>query len=297
MKTRLTYIVSGVLFLLFTGSMFAQQNTNYTFYRYNMNFVNPAYAGAHEGAELGLNLRNQWASVQGAPETESLFFATNMGRKVGLGVSIINDKTFIESQVSLSVDFSYRLRLSRRTDLYLGIKAGANSYDANTDGLTTYGITADPSLMNIEDGFTPNVGAGLYLKGEKYFINFSVPRILTPDRLEQRGGLARLGIEKIQMYLGMGYDLRINENIVFKPSTMIRHIESAPLSVDLTAVFSFVERFELGAAYKIDEGSSALFLFNVSEKLKIGYAYESALQSPIRMDSNGTHEIFIKFGL
>ena len=33
-----------------------------------------------------------------APETQSFFFSKPMGSKVGLGVSVVNDRTFIENQ-------------------------------------------------------------------------------------------------------------------------------------------------------------------------------------------------------
>lgn len=297
MKSIATYIILASFFLLAMATALAQQDPNYTFYRYNMNLVNPAYAGAVEGAELGMNIRSQWSGVMGAPETQSLFFSTPVGRDLGLGISVINDKTFIEKQTSIALDVSYHLTLGFDTNLYLGVKVGANSYNANTEGLTTFGIGSDPSLNDIDGGFSPNIGAGAYLKGKDYFVSLSVPRILTPDRLEQDNGAAKLGTDRVHMYLAAGYDLRIGGEVTFKPSAMVRYVDNAPLSVDITAAFSLNERFEIGAAYRLDEGIGGLIILNATPKIDIGYAYESPFESPVTNISNGTHEVFMKLRL
>ena len=87
-----------------------------------------------------------------------------------------------------------------------------NSYNANLDGLMTFGIQSDSSLMNIDGSFTPNIGAGVYFQNRKLALSLSVPQILKPNRLEQNDGLARLGRNKIHMYFMGAYDYEINEN-------------------------------------------------------------------------------------
>lgn len=286
-------ILLGIV-LLTSMSVVAQQDPNFTLYRYNMNLVNPAYAGAHEGSELGINVRSQWANVEGAPETKSVFFGTGIGRKLGVGVSIINDATFIEDQTNLAIDVSYFITLKEDLNLYFGLKAGVNSYNANTSGLLTFGVGQDPSLTNLDGGFTPNIGAGVYLKGENYFVSLSVPNILSSDRLEEENGIAKLGSSKSHMYLAAGYDLPIGRQIVFKPSAMVRYVNSAPLSIDGTVAFSLKDLVELGAAYRLNEGLGGFLIFTFADWINIGYAYESAFDNQIESISNGTHEIFLK---
>ncbi len=294
---KLSYIYSMLIALLTLGAARAQQDPRYTFYRYNMNLINPAYAGAGEHTEVGLDVRSQWANVQGAPETQSIFFGTPLGKGVGLGLSIINDKTFIESQVWLALDLSYRLKLSQGTDLFFGIKAGVNSYNANTDGLITYGIQSDASLMNIDGSFNPNIGTGIYLKSHAFFASLSVPKILSPDRLEDKNGLAKLGKDKVHVYAAAGYDFVISSTFVFKPSIILRYVDAAPLSVELTAAITLGERFEVGTAYRLDESASGFFIFKISNWLNLGYAYESAFEKPVSNLSNGTHEILFNLKL
>ncbi|WP_418888306.1 type IX secretion system membrane protein PorP/SprF [Maribacter arcticus] len=59
----------------------------------------------------------------------------------------------------------------------------------------------------------------------------------------------------------------------------------------------FGQKFELGTSYRYDESISGLFLFNISNGLKIGYVYETALESQIDGLDNGTHELFMRIGL
>ncbi|CAG2534627.1 PorP/SprF family [Maribacter dokdonensis] len=296
MKTNHIYRFIIVFTLLVVGRMSAQQDPNYTFYRFNMNLINPAFAGADETTDFGMNLRSQWSGVQGAPETQSFIFGTPLGKNVGIGLSVINDKTFIENQTAIALDISYKLKLSESHNLYFGIKGGFTSYDANTDGLLTYGIMQDASLMNIDGRFNPNVGAGVLLRHESYFISLSVPKILTPDRLEQNDGLARLGMDKPHMYLVGGYDINLGGNMMLKPSTSLRYVEAAPLSVDITGILEFNRKFGLGAGYRLNESISGLFMFRTNW-IDIGYAYEMALENNISNIDNGTHEILMSLRL
>ncbi|TLP80137.1 type IX secretion system membrane protein PorP/SprF [Maribacter sp. ACAM166] len=288
--------VLALSFLTVTGA-FAQQDPNYTMYIYNMNLINPAYAGANNTTDVGINVRSQWNNIKGAPETQSFIFGTPVGKNIGLGLSIISDKTFIERQTSIVADFSYHLKLSYQHDLYFGVKAGFNSYKANTDGLVTYGVQADPNLMKLKGRFNPNFGTGVYLKHEDYFLSLSAPKILSNNRLEQEDGIARTGTDRQHIYLAGGYNFQLRNSIVFKPTVLFRYVAAAPLSVDLTGRFSFSENFELGAAYRINESISGLFIFNVTKVVQIGYAYEFANSSNVRNIANATHEIMMNLRL
>ena len=279
------------------GKLSAQQDPSYIFYRYNMNYVNPAYAGAGETTEFGVNVRSQWAGVSGAPETQSFLASKYLGKKVGLGVSIVNDKTFIETQTSIGIDFSYRVQWDNYSYIYLGLKASGSSYNANTDGLMTFGLQSDSSLMNLDGGISPNVGVGIYFQNRKLAISFSVPKILKPSRLEEDGGIARLGRNRIHMYLMGSYDVELNEKLTFKPSTMIRYIENAPMSVDFTAALRYKKIFEFGTAYRLNEGLAGFILFDFGNSLNVGYAYEAPLSSALNNSNNGTHEILLKLKL
>jgi type IX secretion system PorP/SprF family membrane protein len=161
----------------------------------------------------------------------------------------------------------------------------------------TFGIQSDPSLMNIEGGITANVGAGVYFQNKKLSLSFSIPRILRPKRLEKDGDLAILGRNKLHMYLMAAYDIELNENLVFKPSSMIRYIENAPWSIDLTTALNYKQLLELGVGYRLEEGVAGFCIFNLSNSFRIGYAYEAPLSSLLNNTSNGTHELFLKLQL
>lgn len=280
-----------------TATVSAQQDPNYTFYRYNMNIYNPAFAGSSEAAEFSLGIRSQWAGIEGAPESQSAIFGMPVGKNVGLGASILNDRTFIEQQTWVAIDISYFIQLNDDHRLYFGIKGSANSYDANTDGLITYGVGQDGTLMNYESRFTPNVGAGAYLKHDRYFVSLSAPKLLTPDRLQERDGDAYLGADRMHAYLSGGYSFILGKTLDLKTMGMFRYVDASPVSLELTGILDFGERFEFGASYRIDESISGLFLFNVSNGFNLGYAYETSIQNSIDGLDNNTHELFMKLTL
>ena len=74
-----------------------------------MNLINPAYAGSEGSHVFSMTSRNQWNTIDDSPKTTGFSYSMATSKNVGLGVSIISDKIFIENQTMLTIDFSYKL--------------------------------------------------------------------------------------------------------------------------------------------------------------------------------------------
>jgi type IX secretion system PorP/SprF family membrane protein len=280
------------------GSLYAQQEPNYSLYRYSMNIINPAYTGADGETSLFANFRSQWVDVQDAPETQSFFFATPVGKRVGLGTSIVSDQTFIETQTTFMIDFSYQLPLSEGTNLYLGLKAGGSTYNINRGKLAELPYFGeDPALGNIDTDFKPNVGVGGYLMNEKYFLSLSMPNLLISESINLNDGRVTYATDKTHIYLSGGYNFSLSDSVEFRPYTMIRYVGGSPLSVDINAAFRFFSKLELGAAYRTDEAFTGLFILDLADWASLGYAYDSSTRSELSGVSDGTHEILFRLNL
>ena len=124
-----------LLIFLFALSSNAQQDPQYTQYMYNMNVINPAYAGSVEGIGIGMLYRNQWEGLEGAPTTGTINIHSSIGKNVGLGVSVISDDIGPVKETNIYADFSYTLNLSNSNNLAFGLKAGFTTHDIGLIGL------------------------------------------------------------------------------------------------------------------------------------------------------------------
>jgi type IX secretion system PorP/SprF family membrane protein len=283
-----------ILVFLLVGTMYSQQEANYALYRYTMNAVNPAYAGADGDMSFTANFRSQWQGVQDAPETQSLFFAMPMGERVGLGLSVINDATFIENETGVYIDFSYRLPVSENTNLFLGLKAGGSTYSLDQDNLRVLGFPSDPAVNNIDNGFKPNVGIGAYLMNDQYFVSLSSPNLLSPERVDV--GTGTVTNKKPHIYLAGGYNFGLGGgDTEFRPSAILKYVDGAPVSVDITAAFKFLNKFEVGAIYRTDKAFGGVAMLDLADWMSVGYGYESSSRNEITNISDGTHEVLIRF--
>jgi type IX secretion system PorP/SprF family membrane protein len=85
------YILIVLMAVLLFQEAEAQQDPQYTQYMYNMNVVNPAYAGSKESLSLTALYRNQWAGLDGNPVTFTFSAHSPISDKIGLGLSAIKD--------------------------------------------------------------------------------------------------------------------------------------------------------------------------------------------------------------
>nr|WP_315189655.1 type IX secretion system membrane protein PorP/SprF [uncultured Flavobacterium sp.] len=283
--------------LLFVSSVaLAQQESAYTFYRQHMNLVNPAYAGMDSVTVATSTLRKQWTGIANAPETQAVSFGTTLGKKVGFGMTVISDKTFVEKQTYVSVDFSYKLKMSETADVYFGIKAGGNSYNVNTSGLETYNIQVDPALGSISS-FSPNIGVGAVYKEGPLYISLSIPRLLNTKRAKNDAGYASVATDSPHIYLSGGYDVPLQgefSNLILKPSAMLRYVNGAPVSIDVSTMLQIEKVLEVGVMYRTDRAYAAMASVLISNRLLFGFAYEMSTRSALASARN-TNEIILQF--
>jgi len=281
---------------------FAQQLPQFSQYMFNTISVNPAYAGSRETISIvGLH-RSQFVGLEGGPITQTLSVHSPLkNEQIGLGISIINDELGFENFVFAYGDFSYTIKTSETTKLAFGLKAGFTHYSLDGDNfLNEAEIAADPFFSDIASRWNPNIGLGLFLHSDRWYMGLSAPRILNTDynlRGNEDAGPEYLALERIGYYLTGGYVFDLREDLKFKPSALFKVTNGAPISFDINANLLFFEKLWLGAGYRYNQDTTTLGIqadFQVSKQLRVGYTYENFL-SELRPYTSGTHEILLMY--
>ena len=284
--------LSIIVVLLLAFQMHAQQDPQYTQYMYNMNIINPAYAGSRENLSFGLLYRNQWSNIDGSPETGTFFGHAPVGNNIGVGLSAISDRIGPVKETNIYADISYTLKLGGEHRLAFGVKAGATFHDiglANIDLIDA----GDPFFQDISNT-TPNVGAGLFYYTEKYYVSLSVPNLLSSVHLDADG--FKIGSETQHYFISGGYVFDLSPDTELKPSFMVKSALDAPTSFDVNVNARFFKKFEVGVSYRLDDSYSYLVNFNLSPSVRIGYAYD-AVTSDIKRFAPASHEVMLLFDL
>lgn len=272
----------------------AQQDSQFTQYMYNTIEINPAYAGSRGVLSVFGLYRTQWVGLDGAPETSTFSVNTPLNNsKLGLGVSLVNDKIGPTNENTLSADLSYSIQTSESFKLSFGIKGTANLFNLDASKLT-YEEQNDPQFQDLRNKITPNVGAGVYWHSDKMYVGLSVPNFIETKRYEDND--TAIFKEKINYYFMAGYvfDLDRLEYIKFKPAILTKMVEGAPLQVDVSGNFMFNDKFVVGVAYRWSASVSAMAGFQVTKGMYIGYGYDHET-TQLRKYNSGSHEIFLRF--
>ncbi|OAD45795.1 PorP/SprF family type IX secretion system membrane protein [Polaribacter atrinae] len=282
-----------VLIILFISTLnYAQQTPHYTQYMYNMQIINPAFVGSRADLSISLLARQQWAGIEGAPETKTFSINGRTAAGLGFGVTVVNDKLGLANSNNINLDASYTLPLSRYERLSFGLKGGITFFNNNYSG----GVTPDNEIYASTDGSYPNIGFGGLYYTEEFFIGLSIPNILKSSQFKTLENLdENFGISNHNFFLASGYIYEMSEELKFKPSTIIKYTPSLPISVDLNANFIYKEKVEAGLSYRYKESFSALFALVINKKYRIGYSYDNRLAN--YGNNLSSHEVIISFDL
>ena len=88
----------------------------------------------------------------------------------------------------------------------------------------------------------------------------------------------------------------LNETLKFKPAALVKAVNGAPLSIDVSANFLFNEKFMAGLAWRWDDSISALLGFQATKNLNIGFAYDLTTSNYSNFNS-GTYELMLRWDI
>ena len=276
----------------------AQQDPMYTHYMDNTLVINPGYAGSRDALTVTALHRSQWVDFKGAPKTQTItMHAPLKNQHLGVGLSVMNDKIGPSNNTSVVGDFAYRMQLTTKSKLALGLSAGAHIFQANLSSLQL-DQQSDPVFQNnIYNHVTPNLGFGAYYSRERFYAGISAPDLIQNKYsvVNQINGSTLTATEQRHYFFIAGTVLHITDNLDFKPTTLIKVTSAAPIQADLTASFIIMKRLLVGAMFRTGDAFGALVGFNITDQFHIGYSYDWSYGLQTSRYNQGSHEIILRY--
>jgi type IX secretion system PorP/SprF family membrane protein len=305
---KLTILFLGLV-MGFTS--YAQQSAQYSQYMFNGLYVNPAYAGYREALNINAYYRSQWTGMPGGPQT--MAFAVDgltNNDKMGLGLNIIHDKLGNERNLSLYVNYAYRLQVSDDPTKRLAFGLGLGFLNSGFDNSKV--STGDQEGINIPNTFLPDARFGVFYSSLTFFAGLGGDNLLSTLVFNNKNNSKGL-TPVLQYYFTAGGIIPLSNDILFKPSTLVKSAErgdSRSLTADLNAALIFSERFTVGASYRsaiknkntlardLPRPNSVIGLVEIVAKsnFRIGYSFDYSL-SKMYNYTGGTHEISVGYTL
>ncbi len=293
-------IFLSILFLsIFCQLAFAQQDNQSMQYMYTVQKYNPAYTGTVTNVEVSSTYTKQWLGIEGSPQTFSLLFNAPLRKGLGLGISANQDQLGAMQETQISADIAYRFKLTRMLTMSFGIKGGFDMLDINMNKLNIFHEN-EPSTLNLLRTLSPTIGAGTFLyttkrtrrKQRNFYLGLSSPNFYIPNRKDDVQSTYQ---DKIQANLLMGCVFENNRNkIKIKPAGMIRYVNGAPLSWNLSTNVMFNDIFIVGLGYQWKSGITLFLGTHVQKRFFVGYTFDFNTTA-LRSFNYGSHELLIRF--
>ena len=285
-----------ILSLLFAAlGAHSQQDAMFTHYMYNTLWLNPAYAGTRDAFTVTGIHRSQWVGFDGAPQDQTFTMHSPFANgKMGLGLSIQNDRIGPTRNTFIAADYAYHIKLNKKSKLGLGLKGMVNIFNNNTGSLKLENQT-QPDLAVAENyqTITPNFGAGVYYYRERFYAGISPPKLL-----ENKMGIYTDNYNEIRHYFFIiGAVFNINKNLKFKPTCFVKATKASPIQGDFTGNFVINEKLTTGFMYRTGDGAGLLVNYSFTDQLTLGYSFDWSIANTTGKYNVGSHEIMIRYDL
>jgi type IX secretion system PorP/SprF family membrane protein len=287
------------LFILFLGIMslqaLAQQDPLYSQYMFNPIVINPGYSGSRDVMTATIDNRYQWVGINGAPKTLTFSIHSPLKNdKIALGGYIYSYKLGPANEFGLVGNYVYRIIVGTGR-LSFGLQVGLTQLNIDWDKTSVHD-EGDPIYTNRPVGRPrPDANVGIYYFMPKFYVGFSskhlFENIISPISSSDiiYANLTR------HFYLISGYAWEISDNVVLKPSTLVKYATNAPVNVDLNVSILLKKTFELGVSYRNLQNAVVFMVqLHIIDGLRLGYSYDATL-SELKNYTSGSHEFMISY--
>jgi type IX secretion system PorP/SprF family membrane protein len=288
---------------LFTNSIHAQQNPQFSQYLQNPFIINPAITGVENYVDLNATYRNQWTGIEGAPKTatfsinSSLYpsragYLPNDGiSHQGIGAFVYTDDFGPIEQNGFLVSYAYHLKVSDNWFLSLGTFIGATQFKFDDSDIVLIDNPNDIIIQNVSN-LNFDMSLGIYAYSKHLFLGIAANQILN----NQIGfsNTNTVGAVLPNYNILMGSRIVVSEITELVPYALIKTVKNAPIRWDVGVKVIYDNKFWGGLAYRDEEAIVGFLGLNLTENLLLSYSYDW-ITTKFSAQQSGSHEIIIGY--
>jgi type IX secretion system PorP/SprF family membrane protein len=286
---------SAVYFVLLVGLVSAQQDPRFSQYMNNSLALNPGYAGSRDLVCISAIHHQELVGISGSGGTSVFSVNAPINRiKSGVGISIMQDKRGLNSDLSFNAIYSYSLPINEGK-LGIGVSLGFYNTVLNPEWKSSDGSSlTDASLPSTKDPtMNFDLGFGVYYRTEVLFFGISSTHITEPEVV--KSGTAGMVLNR-HFYLSSGYTISLpNPQFELQPSVFIGTLGSGKTSsVDLNGLLLYNKRFWGGVSYRLSSAIVGMVGIELKNGLRVCYSYDFSTNA-LHTASSGTHELSLGY--
>jgi type IX secretion system PorP/SprF family membrane protein len=303
----------------------AQQRPQYTQYILNNFILNPAIAGIENYVDVKAGYRNQWQGLSGAPETSYLSVHAPIGKSFlygtstsvpqgggtnpnsrsylqnymasephhGVGFTAVSDKAGPITRTDLNFNYAYHIGITEQINVSVGVAAGVSKIYLDRSQIILENPVDQAIGTGSYDQFKPDLSAGLWLYGPRYFAGISAQQLLkSPIGFSDDPVAYSQGRKVPHLFATAGYKVYLGDDFAAIPSLLVKVVSPVPASVDANLKLAYKDRFWVGGSYRKDDAFAGMAGFNIGSLMNIGYSYDFTT-SGLNTVSRGSHEIVL----
>lgn len=271
----------------------AQQQFVFTNYLLNQYYYNPALPGSEKVHRAHIGYRNQWVGFSEAPTTMYANFYGSYAnqRKHGYGVSLMSDRSGLIQNTNIHLNYAYHIRLTDSIRIGLGIRPGFLQYNVKLYDAQLADPIDDVLTGNIMTTNAIDLGTGLYIYSNKFFVSASMRHLFGPA-ISFTG--FNYGLAKHYTVIGGYHFYNKNKKLEFQPSVMLQMVKPAPAQLSAMFKVTYQKKYWGGLLMRTQDAVGIVAGINLWNRLNIGYAFDYSL-GEVRAFNSGSHELMISF--
>jgi len=264
-------------------------------YLVNKFYLSPSYAGVEDAIPVFLGYRNQWSGFPGAPITKMVNGNVPVLNKVGIGASIISDKTDIFNNFFAGLTYAYHMKIGEYQ--FVDFSLTGSAIENNIDFSKIIAEDPNDPYLNQKEKYNEmvfNAGAALLFRFSDFHAGISMPYIArNKSHYSTENNLDQYLIQRMIVFHG-SYNLKLGADWQFEPFFVGRKSEFAPFNYDIAGLLRYKNAYWFGGLYRNSKDIVITAGMKLDERVVINYAYEWG-KSKIAKNSDGTHEITLGF--
>jgi type IX secretion system PorP/SprF family membrane protein len=287
-------ILLTLSFTMLIGYALSQQQPVISQYMLNPYYFNPAYTGSGELYNFSFLHRSQWSGYKdyngntGAPKLQLLTARMNIdstGHAIGVLMSRdkLGDITTYQAQLS----YAYRIRLSRKSTLTLGLRGGMVTKSIDYDKYIVKHPDDDLLHQGKQSETQPDVTLGLWFDSQKFFTGVSLKGMVVQSHF------STFGLSNEKMIVGTaGYRFNLQGQWKITPTVQLM-TTTHQTSVQASALTEYSNALWFGGAYRQNDAATLFLGFAMLEKkLRLNYAFDYTTGN-MSLKTSTSHEVMV----